>query len=319
MSKEIARILISGDTHASSKNYGSHRNYPEEPLYYMDRIIDIMTERKVTAYIGLGDLTYGRFHTLEYRQKFEEKLQRQYDITNGNRWEIKGNHDSATYGKTELEYYYDRGLIRPSENIQIGNLNISMVDYGKQKSTDILIEEGKTNIVLTHGFFVFEDSIVPDFGTGTKLDNFEKWFGVDFVICGHVHEEYRMTGKMIKDGIAHDVLVHYLPCLARPSYHREKTPTVGTVVLLTLYDNKQLKYETISIDLLPIEQSFNIEAKEEAEKHKELTRVDISDVVKKLDSHETVIGNQEDIIMGKTNIDIRYRKKAVELLKNASR
>ena len=317
----LARILITGDSHLSSRNYGAHQNYPKETLHYFRLTTDMAKELGATHYIGLGDFTYGRFHSLEYREEVEKILQEQYEITNGNRWEIKGNHDEASYGKTEYEYYKGRGMIRGSEYIKIGNVNINMVDYGKYNETNVVLGgEDEINVILTHGYFVFNNTQMPAYGDPIYLDNFEEWCGVDYIICGHIHQEHIFDGYISNsEGKSHPCVVHYLPCLSRPAYLGELTPEVGRVVLLTIYDNGTMKYDMIDVPLLPIEQSFNLALKEKKKKHSEYVHVDVSDVVKQLASHQRTIGNPEDIIMAKADIPEKYRIKAVDLLKNATK
>lgn len=120
----LATILIYGDIHLNSKNYGGHKDYANESLGYFQKITETAQEIGATHIIGLGDFTFSRFHTLEYRSKVEDELEKQYKLTNGNRFELKGNHDVAGYGMTEYEYYVEKGLLRPSTNLQIGNVNI---------------------------------------------------------------------------------------------------------------------------------------------------------------------------------------------------
>ena len=80
----IANVMAYGDIHLWSKNYGAHRNYPEETLYCFEEVVKFAEEHKVTHAIHLGDFSYGRFHTLEYRLAVEDKLARLYAYTNGN-------------------------------------------------------------------------------------------------------------------------------------------------------------------------------------------------------------------------------------------
>ena len=317
----LAKLLCWGDTHLCSKNYGAHQNYPLETLYYFDKVTNIATEREADYIIGTGDLTYGRFHTLEYRGQVEDILKRQYNLTNGKRYEIKGNHDEASYGKTEYEYYLDRGLFKGSTYIKIGNVNINMVDFGCRNKTDVILGgEDEINVIITHGFFAFEGSDMPFYGEPILLDEFEKWYGVDYIICGHIHQEHMIQGAIKNSkGEYHECVVHYLPCLSRPSYHEGANPDVGTVVMLTVYDDNTMLYETIDVPLLPLEQSFNIAVKEKKKEHLESVRVDVSEVVNQLASHKRMIGNPEDIIMSKSDIPEKYRLKAVNLLRNATR
>lgn len=320
---DIARILIYGDPHLNSKNYGAHRDYATESLDCYRVITQTAKDKQATHLVGLGDLTYGRFHTLEYREAVERELMDQYAIVNGNHYEIKGNHDSAGYGMTEYEYYIKKGLIKPSANMTIGNVHFTMVDSGQSEITNPNIgAEGESiNIVLAHDFYRFSDSPLPEMGKYVELDNFTRWHGMDYLICGHIHTQYTFEGLSVKtvDGQAygHRVMVHYPGSLARPAYREGHVDLVGQLVLLTIRDNGEMKYDILDVELLPIEESFNLavkEAEKEAKAEKE-KRVDLSDIIHQLDTHERNIGNPEDIIMAMKDIDDKYKSKAVELLK----
>jgi predicted phosphodiesterase len=317
----LAKVLIYGDSHLSSKNYGAHQNYPIETLYYLNKVTELAEKNKVDCLIGTGDLTYGRFHTLEYRNKVEQLLQRQFELTHGHRYEIKGNHDKASYGMTEYEYYLNRGMFKGSTYMKIGNVNINMVDYEDYEDADVVLGgEDEINVIITHGYFCFEDSNMSVYGVPVMLDNFDKWYGVDYIICGHIHQEHMIQGTIKNsDGEFHDCVVHYLPCLSRPSYHEGSNPEVGTVVQLTIYSDNTMQYDLIDVPLLPLEQSFNLAMKEKRKEHAESIKVDVSDVVNQLASHKRMVGNPEDIIMSKTDLPEKYRVKAVKLLKDATR
>lgn len=317
----LAKIILSGDPHLSSKNRGAHNDYPSESLYYYNLVGNIAEQHGATHSIDLGDFSYGRFHTLEYRMKVEDELKRQLDYFKGNKWGIKGNHDSASYGKTEFEYYLSRKLFKGSEYIKIGNVNINMVDFDKYDETEVILGgEDEINVIVTHGYFKFSDSNLPPYGDPIILDNYEKWYGADYIICGHIHEEHLLEGAIHKeDGSFHECVLHYLPSLPRPSYLGDATPTMGTVVILTVYANNTMLYETIDVPLLPMEQSFNLALKDKQKEHRELVHVDVTDVVNSLANHQRVIGDPEVIIMSKEDIPEKYRLKAIELLKNASK
>lgn len=319
MSNTIAKVLIFGDSHLSSKTYGGHRDYPQESLYYLREITRVAKENNVTHMIGLGDLTFGRFHSVEYREQVDDILEEQYKLTNGNRYELKGNHDIATYGKTERDYYVKRGLIKPSQNIQLGAVNINMVDFGRHVDTNIIIDENMINIVLTHGYYKFKDTELPPYGNPILLDEFSKWYGVNYIISGHIHQEHRFKGSIIKDGRCIETLFHYLPCLSRPSYIEGMMSDTGTVVILDIKDDDTMQYNCLDVKLWDLDKSFNLVMMEKKKEHQNSISVDISDVVEKLNNHKRTIGNPEDIIAGMTNIDVRYRDKAIELLKDANK
>lgn len=318
----IAKIIIYGDIHLSSRNYGSHRDYPRETLEYFTKITETVEKEGATHLIGLGDLTYGKFHSLEYRKEVEEQLEKQYKLTRGNRYELKGNHDSATYGMTEYEFYLEKGLIKQSENLTIGNVNISMIDYGKHKKVDIITPDKEmVNIVLAHDYYKFRDTQLPNYGNAIELESMEEWFGVDLIICGHIHNYEKFSGLMLKgEGNQQQnkrTGVVYLGCMSRPSYREGFMQKEGTLGCITITEDLTVNYEELKIPLWELNKSFNLEQRAEEQTKKE-NKIDVTDIVKKINSHERRVGNPEDIIMAMENVDLKYRKKAIELLKEGN-
>lgn len=318
---EIARIGFYGDIHLCSKNYGAHRDYAKESLEYFTRITEIAEKRNLTHLIGCGDFSYGRFHTLEYRLAVEKELEKQFKITNGNRWELEGNHDTDGKGLLERGYYIQKGLIRASENFSVGCVNITMVDYGKTMTApvNIIDEENKYNILVAHDYYKFDKVNLPNFGKAILLDTLDRWYGMDIMVCGHVHKIMDFSGYVTKGDMAHECQVTYLGCMSRPSFREGFLDNVGRVLVVTVYDDDTIDLNFEEVKLWAIEDSFNLEEKEiEAQKKKEKAdRVDISDVVKQLDSHDRNVGNPEDIISSLEGIDERYKTKAIALLKSA--
>jgi len=321
MKNVLARIGVYGDIHLNSKNYGAHRDYPKESLEYFTKITEVTQNSGLTHLIGCGDFSFGRFHSLEYRLSVENNLEKQNSLTKGNRFELQGNHDSAGYGFTERDYYIEKGLLKPSQNLIIGNLNLSMVDYGKYLEIPVIIndDENHVNMIIAHDFFKFSNSSVANFGKAIELDNFTNWFGADYIVLGHVHKIMKFKGYIFKDNLAHEVTLDYLGCMTRPAYREGYIDEEGHMLIITVYDDNSIDIDTEIIPLWKVEDSFNLEAKakqkqKEAEKEQ---RVDISDIVKQLDSHDRNIGNPEDIIADMKDIDEKYKNKAIELLKQA--
>ncbi len=319
----LARILIYGDIHLSSKNYGAHNDYASESIDCFRKITQAAIDNQVTHIIGLGDLTYGRFNTLEYREAVENELTKQYGLVQGNRYELKGNHDSASYGMTEYEYYLKKGLIKASCNMTIGNVHITMFDYGQETvgMPNIGNPDDSINVLLAHNLFKFKDTPLPNMGKAIELDDFERWYGIDFLISGHIHTQNKFEGLMVKEiegqTHGHRVLVQYPGCLCRPSFMEGKMDITGNLILLEIFDNGTMQYNELDVELLPLDESFNLTAKQsekelKAEKEK---RIDISDIINQLDTHDRTIGNPEDIIESLTGVDDKYKKKAIELLK----
>jgi predicted phosphodiesterase len=321
MAEEIARIGIYGDIHLCSKNYGGHKDYAKESLLYFSKITEITKRRNLTHLIGLGDFSFGRFHSLEYRKAVEDELEAQKSITNGNRYEIFGNHDSATYGMTERDYYVEKGLMKESENLKIGKLNLSMLDYGTLEKAKLNIsdKEDEFNFVLAHDFFKFVKTSLPNFGKAIELDTVEKLYGADCIVCGHVHKVMSFSGFITKGEMAHECKVNYLGCMSRPAYKEGNMDEIGQVMVVIVKDDGTVDVEIETVALLDLEESFNLEvkAREVEIKAQKDNRVNISDIVKQLDAHDRNVGNAEDIINGLKDIDSKYKDKAIELLKNA--
>lgn len=322
MANILAKIGIYGDLHLNSKNYGAHRDYAKESLEYLHKITEITKNENLTHLIGLGDFSFGRFHSLEYRGAVDLELTEQCKLVQGNHYELLGNHDIAGYGAVERDYYISRNLLKPSENLSIGNLNITMVDFNAHKSTPMNIVDDDThvNVVLAHDFFKFSNVGLSNFGKAIELDNFEEWFGIDLLICGHVHKIMNFDGYMTKDNnTVHKVEVRYPGCMMRPSYREGHIDEIGRVIILTIYDDGNLDVSNSDFLLWNIEESFNVEEKtiEKEKKVEKQSRVDISDVVKQLNMHDRNVGNPEDIVSSMEGIDDKYKNKAIELLKEA--
>lgn len=322
MANIIAKVAVYGDIHLNSKSYGAHRDYPSESLQYFQAITEVVKKVGATHLIGLGDFSFGRFHSLEYRIAVEKELEKQYLLTEGNRYELKGNHDVAGYGMTEREYYVSKGLLKESTNLQLGVLNISMIDYGEHmKQKPLIIDDSNhVNFILAHDFFKFNKTAVANYGKAIELDNFSRWYGADCILCGHVHKILNFSGFITNGDMAHQCEVHYLGCMTRPSYREGHMDEVGQVMIISVYDDGNIDYNMEIIPLWELEDSFNLDKKQiEADKKaiKE-SRVDITDVVTQLDSHDRTVGNPEDIINALDNVDVRYKNKAIELLRQSA-
>lgn len=318
--KLIAKVLISGDDHLSDKKHGFHNDYPEESFYYFKMLGDFCIENEITHWISLGDFTFGQFKDLSYKFRVEEECKRQYDFLNGNRWVIKGNHDKSSTGMTEYEYFLKKGYFKGSELLQIGGLNINMVDHDCYKTTDILVEDNKQNIILTHGYFTFKGEKL-DFSDSVLLDNMTKWYGCPLIVCGHIHTPMPVLKGFINDGNgqACTTQVHYLPCLSRPAYITSGNPEYGYVSIIRVYE-LGIKYDIVPIKLWDEDKSFNLELikKKIEDKESKESRVDLKDIVKTLNKHSFNAGlNPEDKIMSNNSIPDNVKSAACEYLKQA--
>lgn len=318
MAKLIAKVGVYGDIHLCSKNYGAHRDYANESLGYFHKITEITKENGLTHLIGTGDFSFGRFHSLEYRLAVELELQEQMKLTSGNRYELRGNHDEAGYGLTERDFYVKSGLLKAATGFDIGKVHFSLVDFG-HADDKLNIHQGETNIAVAHDFYRFKNTQTPFYGDAIFLDEKENWFGVDYLVCGHVHSQLVFEGNVKSSGNEHKMLVHYPGCATRPAYSESLNPEVGQVAIISIFDDGSVDYGIAEFDLLPVNEAFNVEGINEVKELKleKENRVDISDIVYQLDTHDKDIGSPETIIESLEGVDPRFKDKALELLKEA--
>ena len=307
----VTRIGIYGDTHLHSKNYGSHRNYAQESLGYYQKVINLAQANEVDCLVCLGDFAHGRFHNLEYRLAVEKELMKAAEFASNGHYCIKGNHDIATYGMTERDYYIQRGLFREPETLSFNGLNIYMSNYREEDT--LTVDQGTRNIILAHNFFTFSGVSLPMYGEGVELDNFENWYGTELILSGHIHRSCSYKGYITKDGFAKETAVFNVGCPCRLSYEKNMQDC-GNLIILEVYDTGEYNIEHHTFDLLPLTESFNLLDIETKEKLQNLKQADVSKIAENLDQHERFVGDPMDIINSLTDIKQEYKDKAIELL-----
>ena len=317
----LHRVGFIGDMHLCCKKYGNHRDYPKESLEYFKKISDIVESEHISILIGTGDFSYYKFSDLNYRLQIEHELIRQNEATNGNRYELRGNHDIAGSGMTEYAYYNERNLLKKVDHLEVGRLSISMIDSGCTESTKPVLKEDKHNIIVCHDYVKFKDTQLPNFGDAIELDNKTDWYGAEYIVAGHVHKVMMFDGYISNGTNGHKATVVYPGCMMRPAYREGNMDEKGYIIVFDVYQNGEVEFRQIPIELWSMDKTFNLEEihriKESKEEKRE--RVDISDIVNKLNEHERNVGNPEDIIKQLEGIDDRYKNKAIELLISGSR
>lgn len=322
MSNIVAKIGIFGDLHLHSKNYGFHLNYPKESLGCLDKITALVKSEGLTHLIGLGDFSFGRFTSLEYRLEVEKRLEEQHRLVNGQYYELQGNHDTASYGMTEYAYYIQKGLLKPAQHLVIGDiLNLSMLNYGEVGKKPIIpINPDMWNVLLLHDYVKFSNTAIGDYGDAIILDEIYPFHGLNLIIAGHIHHFEAFFGNILnQSGVPLETGVLYPGCITRPAYEFGKTETVGHMAVITVTDDKQVEYVDKSFELDSLSSCFNIEAKEveRSDKIAKATRLDISDIVAGLDNSDKSVGSPEEIIEALQNVPEKYKAKAISLLKAA--
>jgi len=305
------KILIYGDIHLSSGGYGRYKNYPKQTLYYYNIIADKAEEIGATCVIGLGDFTSGRFNTLEYRLEVEKILTRFQKATKNKHYMIKGNHDTAPYGMTEYDYYIEKGKIQKAETLIFGKLKLNLINYGEHLEKEILIEKDKYNVVLAHGYFKNNNkkNTNPVVEDAVDLVTFTKWSGVELLISGHIHN-YDVFETYIEKA-KKPIKVIYPGSLTRPTCKNGEIPKEGKIIVLES-DSKNVKIIEISIPLLSSEETFSL-----SKKKNNNNNLNLYDILDKLNTYKHGGDDPENLILTLEGVDIKYKEKAIELLKNA--
>lgn len=270
MSKLLHTILVCGDSHLSSENYGYHLNYPKEVLYYEKLLNKLVETEDIDYYINTGDFTMNKEFSLQYRATVDDILKERKELVEGRGGKliyIRGNHDISTKSMTEYDYYANRGVFIPAIKepfIDFKNdngdvmLHLELRDYNNYTPIQ---NYGKTNILCTHGYFLFDHVIEGDdmakYGEPISLTSKTEWEGLNYILAGHIHTEHIIKGLIGQKACT----VHYLPCLSRPSLIKKEleNPILeGSIDLIKVYDDN-VDIERVPIEFLDNKVCFNLE------------------------------------------------------------
>lgn len=307
------RILIYGDPHLSSKNYGSHVNYPKESLDLFKNILKTAKDLDCGTLIGLGDLTYGKFHDLDYVLEVENELEAQKEWTNNNHYMLKGNHDVITNGKSVWEFYLAKGAFKNVPYIDRGCSRIHLVNYN-EAGKPLAIADGKENIVLGHDYFRYSNSVFTKYygNGGIVLDNHTTWRQVDLIIAGHIHEFQQCSGCVITGETSKTIPVIYPGCPTRPAL-QENLDTKGRYIILDCSgDNVMMTIH--EFDLPALEDIFLVKQVKNTSKE---PLIDVSDIIRELVAHERITNDPEVVINSLNVFSEEVRAKAIQLYREA--
>lgn len=326
--------MIVGDTHLSSRNRGFHVDYPKESMYYFKEMTKTAIDENVDVLIGLGDLNYGNFN-LSYRKEFEEELQKQLNQTKGNRYELKGNHD---YDKnlTEYEFYISSGRLKGVESynqslreqlLSLG-LNLVFLDYKDVATYKHERVEGCLNVVLAHQTLTFGDSdIVPEVVTQRiKIQDNPAWYGVDYLICGHIHTPNYAKGRVLSDDQENYWVTHliYPGCPCRTAFNSNKRDEQGNItdefdkvyrIFLERNEEGVWNINVASYPLLELHKCIQVDLIEREKERKDVLQ--LNDIVQRINQEEFIVNDFETEIQNQSAIPLEIRERAIELLKQA--
>lgn len=189
------KILLFGDTHFSSSFTGSHISYIEECYSNMETILNIVSERKPKAVFFAGDIIGVNERNIKDRQFLMRVVMffgMLYNITNGNVYSVKGNHDVGDF--TDYDFLVGLGYIKnPSYVDYIANngteLRFHFVNYGEENAELQIHKDGASNIVIGHMDYYIDGvtSWYIPYKKRIELKQLKNFNDVDIVFSGHIH------------------------------------------------------------------------------------------------------------------------------------
>lgn len=318
---EDARILIIGDLHVSDKPSQRHNDYFNDCIDFCNQITKTIIDKKIKILILTGDLvgrtTEKNFQTREAFVIFMTILQVWNNLTNGQVYSLRGNHD-ISHKLPDFEVYVKMGVIKVVDEIDLPNIRFHMLNYNEH-SREINVDPNKYNVAVMHTELHVEGQTNWIFQSqeGVFLSTLENLYGIDMVIAGHIHNpSVRVTQTSIRDK---SIQLFYPGCGTRPKYDKNIWNHVYGVIFEQV--NGQVKISNEKYDLKPPEEFFatliteeelrELILKQTEEEEKEQFDVDsLSTVMEQLTQynlHGDTDVKQQIEIMGREN------PKAVEL------
>ena len=251
-----ARVLVIGDLHLSDKYSGRHVDYFRDCVEFLEQITKEIKEKKITHLILTGDLI-GRHNekNLEHLESYlfvMKILQLWNDLTNGNVYSARGNHD---YGKhlTDFEVFVSLGYIKVVDTLDVGSIRFHMLHYGGHDRV-IEVDEEKYNVAIMHTELHVEGLTGWFFRSpeGVELSSLENLYGVELVLAGHIHTP---SEKLVQTSIKDKTVSLFYPGNGtRPTKERNLWEHCFGVYLKT--DEKNVDFEQITFSLRPVSEIF---------------------------------------------------------------
>lgn len=189
-------VGIFGDTHYSAIFQGAHKNYQEENFDSMARMIEIVKEEKFDAVVLLGDLigvSERNIRDLRFLLEVTVWLQTLNNLTNGNVFVVRGNHDIGDF--PQFEYFKGVGLIKTPTEVDhyvddVLMVRYHFVGYGEEKRPLRYegVEDGVHQIVFGHNDYSISGVTNWYYSkNGVEMSTLGNFEHVSWVISGHIH------------------------------------------------------------------------------------------------------------------------------------
>lgn len=255
--------FVVGDLHISDKHSGRHVDYFRDCMEVCQMITEEMVKNNVTHLFLTGDLvgrtTEKNLQSREALLYFMTVLQKWNDLTDGNVYSVRGNHDFSEH-LTDFEFFVSNRLIKVVDKelggfIDVGGVRFHLVDYGDYKR-NIEISEDHYNVAIMHTTLLVEGSTTwfHAGSDGVQLSSLDNLYGVDLVIGGHIHNpSVRMVETSIKDKT---ISLFYPGNPTRPRYEPDIWDRCYGVLFDTDSDGKDVDLGQIEFKLRPSSEIF---------------------------------------------------------------
>lgn len=190
-------IVVFGDTHLSAIFQGNHIDYQEECLDSMARMIEIVRKHKPVAVVLLGDLVGVSERSIRDKRFLLEVtvwLQTLNNLTNGNVFIVRGNHDIGDF--PDFEFFKGIGLIKTPTEVDhyiddVLMVRYHFVGYGEEKRPLRYegVEDGVHQIVFGHNDYSISGVTNWYYSKdGVEMSTLGNFRHVSWVISGHIHQ-----------------------------------------------------------------------------------------------------------------------------------
>lgn len=197
-------MLFIGDLHISDRFSARHKNYLQLCIDFLQDVTKSIEENKVTHLFLTGDLvgrtTEKNFQSRQTLLYFIKVLQNWNDLTNGNVYTLRGNHDIGK-SLTDFDFLVSIGLLKLADYVDVGSVRVHLLNYGEH-NRQISVDKDKYNIALTHADIHVEGLTTWFYRSkeAVELAYMENLYGVDMVIGGHIHTpSEKIVETMIRD------------------------------------------------------------------------------------------------------------------------
>lgn len=259
-------ILIFGDLHFSDVFTGKHKNYLENCIYCLNKLTELVREKKPSAVVLLGDIVGWSETNIKNREVLSLLCRhlREWN-TYGKVYAVRGNHDIKGY--PEFDFLRDIGLIVTSKdcegyfdfygnNDNVPEVRFHIVDYKEEHRMLNKLAKPTTNIVLGHNnYTIAGETTWYSEHDGIEVSHLQNFNDVDMIISGHIHNPSpNFVHTIMPSGNICQLL--YTGCPTRPIKDKNMYELCWAVEFAYHSETDSTDVDTISIELKPSTEIF---------------------------------------------------------------